>query len=174
MEEIKVNMENLSEEERKQLLSLVEKANDNGKKQKMIDQLKHNYKDFYGDKFKKLNKKYTDIFYQCIESTINNIFKKGYGDLVEIVPSTNIMLWNTFQGNVYMHITAKTLTLATPDLDVEIDNLFRSAGKYSKEYKAYIYLPLYIDLNDGLYKSMWTYRYVGRDEEKRKENIRWE
>ena len=37
MEEIKLNMENLSKEERNQLLSLVEKANDNGKKQKMID-----------------------------------------------------------------------------------------------------------------------------------------
>ena len=46
MEEIRLNMENLTKEERKQLLSLVEKANDNGKKQKMIDQLKKNYRSF--------------------------------------------------------------------------------------------------------------------------------
>lgn len=43
MEEIKVNMENLSEEERKQLLSLVAKANDKDKKQKMIDHTKPFY-----------------------------------------------------------------------------------------------------------------------------------
>ena len=56
MEEIKVNMENLSKEERNQLLSLIDKANDNGKKQKMIDQIKENYKSFYGKKFDKLSK----------------------------------------------------------------------------------------------------------------------
>ena len=41
MEEIKVNMENLSKEERNQLLSLIDKANDNDSdKEKRVENIK--------------------------------------------------------------------------------------------------------------------------------------
>lgn len=171
MEEIKLNMENLTKEERKQLLSLVEKANDNGKKQKMIDQIKENYKSFYGKKFNKLAKQQIEIYYKCAEDTINDIFTKGYGDRVEIVPWSDFIL-NGLDGREYIHIPPKLVDLMTPEIPEQIDGLFRSAGKYTKEYRVYIYLPFYVDLNDGAYKALWTYRYIGSDKEKRVENIK--
>jgi len=172
MEEIKINMENLSEEERKQLLSLVEKANDNGKKQKMINQIKENYKSFYGKKFDKLSKQRIHVYYKCAEDTINGIFAKGYGDRVEVVPWSDFILTG-LDGREYIHILPKLVNLMTPEIPEQIDGLFRSAGKSAKEYRVYIYLPFYTDFNDDVCKAQWTYRYVGSNKEKRVENIKW-
>ena len=175
MEEIKVNMENLSEEERKQLLTLIDKANDNGKKQKMIDQIKENYKSFYGKKFDKLPKQKIYTYYKFAENTINGIFAKGYGDLVEVVPSPIFTLQrlDISHEREYIHIPPQHVYSTTPEIPEQIARLFCSLGKYTKEYKVYIYLPLYMDFNDDVYKTLWTYRYVGSDKEKRVENIKW-
>ena len=175
MEEIKVNMENLSKEERKQLLSLIDKANDNGKKQKMIDQIKENYKSFYGKKFDKLSKKRIHIYYKFAEDTINGIFAKGYGDRVEIVPYRIFTLQrlDISHERERVYISPRHVDLITLEIPEQIDELFRSAGKYANEYKVYIYLPFYVDFNDDEYKALWTYRYVGSDKEKRVENIKW-
>lgn len=168
MEEIKVNMENLSKEERKQLLNLIDKANDNGKKQKMIDQIKENYKSFYGKKFDKLSKKRIRIYYKFAEDTINGIFAKGYGDKVEIVPYRIFTLQrlDISHERERVYISPRHVDLITLEIPEQIDELFRSAGKYANEYKVYIYLPFYVDFNDDEYKTLWTYRYVGSDKEK--------
>ena len=65
-----------------------------------------------------------------------------------------------------VYISPRHVDLITLEIPEQIDELFRSAGKYANEYKVYIYLPFYVDFNDDEYKTLWTYRYVGSDKEK--------
>ena len=80
MEEIKLNMQNLTKEEREQLLKLINKANERAdlesKKQELLKRVLDNYKAFYGDNYNKM-RNHISVFTRLAKDTIDEFLDNG-------------------------------------------------------------------------------------------------
>lgn len=158
MEEIKLNLEHLTNTEREQLMALVSKANDYGKKEatkkQLIEQLDRNLDSFYGanrEKYSKMIRILKTYNKNCIDWLIDN----GYNVFVVTTPCTKLT-------NVR---TRKTEDLYCPtktrgeiyDITFDIKQLLWGS---KEDYTVWLYLPFYKDFNDNTYKTCWTFGYT--------------
>ena len=162
MEEIKLNMQNLTKEEREQLLKLINKANERAdlesKKQELLKKVLDNYKAFYGDNYNKM-RNHISVFTRLAKDTIGEFLDNGFEVCIVSGPSFNLV---GKTAKVEMHCDVRQIDKDMYDLSM-YDYVVKYLGLSSK-YKLYIYLPAYKDLNDKIYKSCWTFRYNLREE----------
>lgn len=157
MEEIKLNIQNLNKEEREQLLKLINNANERAalesKKQELLKRVLDNYKAFYGDNYNNM-RKHISVFTRLAKDTIGEFLDHGFEVYIVSEPNFNLVGRTT---KVEMHCDVRQIDKDMYDLSM-YDYIVKYLGLNNK-YKLYIYLPVYKDLNDNLYKSCWTFRY---------------